>query len=97
MPANCAALRNLAISKGFYQRCTYAIGYDINHVADGDEIHSVLLILLFGGWTAARLSLRWESPRGGEKMGFARGFVHRAGSWPEQIGFAAAKKLVQDA
>lgn len=93
MPANCAALRNLAISKGFYQRCTYSIGYDANHVADGDEIHSVLLVLHL---LDLSLSLRWESLRGGEKMGFARGFVHRRGEWPEQIGFAAAKKLVQD-
>lgn len=93
MPDNCKALLKVAHAAGYRFECSYAIGYQVGHVEDGEEVHSVVLRL---AGHRQRLAVVWASKRGQEKMGFDFGQILRDdGQGPLGIGYNEASALIR--
>lgn len=75
MPANCRKAVKLAEQNGWTWGCTYAIGYGLNKIEDGQEIHSVVFYALRDRcWIGAS----WHSKPGQEAMGFNSAFCKQS-------------------
>lgn len=84
MPLNCTRAAKAATSNGWVWEATYAIGYSLGHVEDGEEVHSVVFRARRG---PRRLAASWHSEkRGAEKMGFAGAWLKTPGAVPEPLG-----------
>lgn len=92
MPANCRSTFELAESKGLDTSASYAIGYQVGHVEDGEEVHSIVLRAYD---SRILLALVWASKRGEEKMGYDFGQIwlpNREG--PKNLGYNQAREFL---